>query len=406
MAKPSLNKIERWGGKTSIYLVPRYSNFFAFNSIYSAFLISAGILSSFFISPTAHAANVYTWYGKIGSVNCDDSNARSVSLAIQNGKNDDTICQASDSVGIGYAASAAAAGSVVIGKDSSASSSATDSVSLGRSAKVTGRQGVALGNNAGASAQATALGADVFAVGNSSIALGNDDITASQYQDKLPVQTILDLYAPVINQGYYTQSNFKYTYITEGNYDATANTVTGVDKRIYSPTLAAKLGAIAIGSRTVAGGEVSTALGSLSFALADRSTAVGIRAFVSKDATGGTAIGEQSRVFAKNSVAIGNLTESSNTGTVSYGYKAYAIGQDSIAIGNNVAAATRVTNGSDLIAAYSLSGGSPAEMSSVKTSLTSYFDGDGSGNNIKFATVKDATTYLTMGSTDIKKSTA
>ncbi|WP_413789425.1 ESPR domain-containing protein [Gallibacterium faecale] len=28
------------GGKTSLSLVPRYSNFFAFNSVYSAFLIS------------------------------------------------------------------------------------------------------------------------------------------------------------------------------------------------------------------------------------------------------------------------------------------------------------------------------------------------------------------------------
>lgn len=399
----SEQNIEMGRGKNSISLVPRYSNFFAFNSVYSAFLISAGILSSFFISPTAHASNVYTFWGKIGTVNCNDNSARSVSLAIQNGQHDNTLCQAVESVGIGYAARADASGSVVIGKDSLASSSATNSISLGQSAKVTGRQGIALGNNSGASSQATALGADVFAVGNSSIALGNDDITSATYQDKLPVQTILDLYAPIISQGYYNQEKFKYTYITEGNYDTTTNTVTGADKRIYSPTLAAKLGAIAIGSRTVAGGEVSTALGSLSFALADRSTAVGIRAFVDKNAIGGTAIGEESRVFASQSVAIGNLTEASRDGSMAYGYKAVAAGKGAIAIGSQVAANAYfdTTLSIPLVDAYttlSNSQGTNTDFATFESKLSTALQ-----NGLPLR--KDSNIYLSTSEGEIKRTT-
>lgn len=73
--------------------------------------------------------------------------------------------------------------------------------------------------------------------------------------------------------------------------------VGSTDNRIYSPTYAAGVGAIAIGSRSVGYGNASLAMGTLSFALADRSTAVGVRAFVGLGADGATAIGDSSRVL-------------------------------------------------------------------------------------------------------------
>lgn len=293
-------------------------------------------------------------------------------------------------IAIGQGAQTAQQQSIVIGATAKAITTNRDeasSVVVGFGSKTIGQQGTVLGSTSGASAQSVAVGGDVYAAGKSSIAIGNDDITDKRYQDKLPDGTITDIY-----QGLWSGTT---PFITNTDFDRKYRNANS----IYSPTYAAKLGAIAIGSRTVAGGEVSTALGSLAFALADRSTAVGIRSFVEKNAVGGTSIGEQSRVFAKNSVAIGNLTESSNAGTVSYGYKAYAVGQDSIAIGNNVAAATRVAN-PEIINAYGLDGnGNPISMDAVKDSVTSYFD-------TKFSTQKESTVYLTVGSEEIKKSTA
>lgn len=203
---------------------------------------------------------------------------------------------------------------------------------VGTAATAMGEQATVLGSSSGAKRQATALGNDVFAYGNSSVAIGNDDIIDSRYQDKLPVDTIRNIFGALYgSDGFYTQSEFNSKYINNGS-----------DMRIYSPTYAAKLGAIAIGSRAIAGGEVSTSVGSLSFALADRSTAMGIRTFVAQDAVGGTAIGEQSRVFAPNSIAMGNYTESAAQGSFSYGYNAKAIGQGALAFGYDSAAGAKI----------------------------------------------------------------
>ena len=207
---------------------------------------------------------------------------------------------------------------------------------LGYAATTLAQQATAIGNNAGAKGQATAIGNDVFANGVSSIAIGSDDLTFGDknktYGDKLPAETINSVFADLKNARQYWVGKDK-------TFDQKYNSP---ETREWSPTYAAKLGAIAIGSRAVAGGEVSTSVGSLSFALADRSTAMGIRTFVAQNAVGGTAIGEQSRVFAPNSIAMGNYTESAAQGSFSYGYNAKAIGQGALAFGYDSAAGAKI----------------------------------------------------------------
>ncbi|WP_410683857.1 YadA-like family protein [Avibacterium paragallinarum] len=227
------------------------------------------------------------------------------------------------------------------------------SVVIGENAKSAGNQSVSLGQNAWSKTNSISIGAGTFAEGKSTIAMGADKISGNNYNDQLPAtawngtgtpptNSIWDIFSdlymgrkntntdynasdrdPNKPEAFYTYSDFKTRY---------------VDNPSASPTYAGKLGAIALGSRTIAAGEMSTAVGSLAFALADKSTAMGLRSFVARGAEGGTAIGEESRTFAENSVAIGNKTEASNAGSMAYGYKAKAVGEGAIAIGAEVAA--------------------------------------------------------------------
>lgn len=246
--------------------------------------------------------------------------------------------------------------SVMIGRNAAASGTEKgrqSQVAIGYLANAAGNQAVVTGSYSAAHDQATAIGNDVYAVGRSSIAIGNDDITGggnSAYRDKLPVETIKSIF-----KNLYTDSTEGAKFLEEGGPDNTSDTsafytkyiddgTNTFEQRIFSPTYAGKIGAIAIGSRAVAGGEVSTALGSLSFALADRSTAVGLRSFVADDAVGGTAMGEQSFVFAKNSIAIGNKVESSSAGSFAYGFNAKAVGEGSLAMGYSTLAGAQLNS--------------------------------------------------------------
>ncbi|OBX04581.1 hypothetical protein QV06_06020 [Gallibacterium genomosp. 3] len=407
------------------------SRIFSFSAIYTAILVGG-----FFTTSTPVQA--WEWgYGtsgtRVGFDNlwCGDySDGKSVMLnlngtrsrdcgAISNqsvaiGYNAGTWNGGTDAVAIGYNAFTNTARSIAIGSEAGTDGSGSAQTVVGAQSRGKGTQSTVVGNFSAASAQSVALGSNVFARGEGSIAIGNDDLigtldwtstAAQEYSVKLPngsngtTDVLHNIYADL-----YANSWF---YSDRTKFDASYNTIearTGKDYRIFSPTLAKGRGSIAIGSRTVAAGDVSTAVGSLSFAFAPKSTAIGIRSFVSEDATGGTAIGEKSNVFASNSVAIGNLTEASNSGTVSYGYKAIAVGKDSIAIGNNVAAATSITNGGDIIRAYSTTDeGSPTQIDEVKKAIIAYFDGSGDTKS-KFDTVKEDKVYLTVGSENIKKS--
>ncbi|WP_249963348.1 YadA-like family protein [Histophilus somni] len=209
-------------------------------------------------------------------------------------------------------------------------------------------QATAIGNNVYAAGQGTALGSDVMAAGYSSIAIGNDDI-AKKYQDKLPEKTIKQIYGYDHSTIYVgdtyknimTEEEFKKKYLIYQNDHQR------IDNRIYSPTYSAGIGAIAIGSRSVAYGNASLSIGTLSFALADESTALGVRAFVDTNAEGGVAIGDESRVFAPNSFAIGNKAESTSQGSLSFGSNAKAVGQGSIAIGPSVASNAKLSGDGD-----------------------------------------------------------
>ncbi|MDY4279854.1 MAG: hypothetical protein SOX56_02015, partial [[Pasteurella] mairii] len=220
-------------------------------------------------------------------------------------------------------------------------------IAIGEAAKTKEGMGqaIAIGHLSGANSQSVALGADVFAHGKSSVAIGNDDIDNDQFNDMLPEDTIRAVFKNLINDNsYFTNDLFKQKYLINGSND----------NRKYSPTYAGGLGAIAIGSRTIAAGNLSTSVGALSFALADHSTTLGMRSFVAQSAKGGIAVGQESRVFAANSLAIGNFNEATNNGSMSYGYNARAVGEHSIAIGSMVGAGARFNSeaGSKWLALY------------------------------------------------------
>lgn len=304
------------------------------------------------------------------------------------------------------------------------------SVVIGENAKSVGNQSVSLGQNAWSKTNSISIGTGTFAEGKSTIAIGTDKISGTNYNDKLPAtswdgrtgkapaNSIWDIFSelymgkktngtdydakkndrdPNKLEAFYTYSDFKRRY---------------VDNPSASPTYAAKLGAIALGSRTIAAGEMSTAVGSLAFALADKSTAMGLRSFVAKDAVGGTAIGEESRTFAKDSVAIGNKTEASNAGSMAYGYKAKAVGAGAIAIGAEVAAGAEFD--SSQVGSLLLNRGAYATLKSADKSedtkagdainvFTQFFDKMlTQGSHLTYENI----TYLTTSTGDIKKTLA
>lgn len=204
-------------------------------------------------------------------------------------------------------------------------------IAIGSYAKVLKGQGTVVGANSWANDQAVAIGVDGRAQGYASISICSDDadpkaFTGSPFSDRLPEATIREIYKDMIagDPGW-----FKDKYIKDS---------TGNDRRVWSPNYAKGKASIAIGARTVALGDASTSIGVLSMALAKRSTALGVRSLVSKDAVGGMALGEESRVMSENGLAVGNKTYSSGKGSLAYGYDAKALGANSIAIGHNVGA--------------------------------------------------------------------
>ncbi|THA40403.1 hypothetical protein E5428_09475, partial [Histophilus somni] len=273
------------------------------------------------------------------------------------GAGDKTKATGEGQVAVGYGAQALRDGATAVGYESIVAG--TNGTALGAESKAQGAQATAIGNNVYAVAQGTALGADVMAAGGASIAIGGDDIFENGnkvnygepnlkageggFADRLPETTIKQIYgysgSRASNKVTYSDildwSDFSKKYV---------RTDDGKDHRMYSPTYAAGVGAIAIGSRSVGYGNASLAMGTLSFALADRSTAVGVRAFVGLGADGATAIGDSSRVFAKNSYAIGNAAESTTEGSLSFGSGAKAAGRGSIAIGPNVSSNAELTS--------------------------------------------------------------
>ncbi|MFC0323013.1 YadA-like family protein [Gallibacterium melopsittaci] len=404
-------------------------------------LAGLGVLSAFVISLEAKAGlDIRAAYNAIASLDCSNRELYGVDLAptaTANSINENTGCPTQYSVTIGYGAISQSSGGTAVGYMSE--TNGENSTALGRAARagtvketsrknvsIVARQATAVGYNSlafgnnsvavgtyvGANLNGIVVGNNTYAQGVSSIAIGGADLVSgisnSEFGDKLPNSTIQSLFAPLWNEttGFFSPSSVNNGVGNSSN--GFANLYGGSDdtneRRIKSPTYARGNGAIAIGTRALAGGDVSTALGPLSFALANRSTAVGIRSFVETGAIGGTAIGEQSRVFSSNAVSIGNLTEATNANTVAYGYKAYAVGENSMAIGNQVVAGGSVENGGTFINAY-VNGDNAVNMADndfadVRAAVKNYFIAQ-ENNRL---TRRTGDTYLTIGDLDIKKS--
>ncbi|OBX08720.1 YadA-like family protein [Gallibacterium genomosp. 3] len=327
----------------------------------------------------------------------------------------DSTAAGEQTVAIGYSSIGSGNYSVVIGRE--AKGYGDNSIVIGSKSRAFEGEATVVGVDSGAGSQAVALGANVYAQGYSSIAIGSDDpidnnVTnvKDKYGVKFPKGTLIsiyqDLWTGADGKKFFTDENSFLSSYWDNNPDGTTN-----EKAIWSPTYAKKLGAIAIGTRTIAGGEVSTSIGTLSFALADRSTAMGIKAYVDTAATGGTAIGESSRIFASNSVAIGNKTEATSQGAMAYGYQAYAVGKNSIAIGSQVAASAKfyTANTASLGETYDKLSQSMTSLNGDNASINTnaYKDFDATFDELHKSGlpiwVDDSKTYLTIGKENIKK---
>lgn len=336
-----------WNAK-SIYLNPR-----------------DGDVSSYVVGATY---NVMVGYGsKVDDIN--DTNKEYISYATALGHDTNAGYGA---VAVGSGAKAKGYQSVVIGAGASADRYLTGtkiwsddamarSVVIGAGSSVSmnpyniygsdvknwagGGQGTVVGSSSIATMQATAVGNDVYAIGKSSIAIGNDDTSAYR---NLITQYDFDNYFKKLYTGL-DPSGQKYGYGTNPN----------TDNRIYSPTLAQGTGSIAIGSRSLANDEGATALGTLAFALKRGSTAVGTE--TRAEGAGALAFGNNTYVLADNAIAVGSKTQVRSEGGTAYGYKAYAGNTNSMAIGRDVYANIAVTTDAQVYGTYGLYNLDPAK---------------------------------------------
>ena len=325
-----------------------------------AFLITGGIgfVAPVLLGDSVYAAT-YKWVkiqtetGRTFGDGEQDGETNSVILAPTSG-NDLTVSpnyeispgifnrKAMNSVIIGYGA---------YGNALSTETTPSSFTTIGALAHSYGAQGTAVGSGTIAGIQATAIGNDVYATGDSSIAIGNDDI-ATKYRDQLSLETMKSVYGAGPGKGLFESKEFKSSYSNGENkknlsvldWNRFSSSYLTGDNLIYNPTISRGIGSIAIGSRSIAAKDGSTAIGTLAYAFAEGSTAMGLRAFTSADAVGAVAIGEQSRSFARGSLAVGNRNESTNLGSMSYGYNAKAVGEGSLAFGYNVLANAAITN--------------------------------------------------------------
>ncbi|MFY1027744.1 hypothetical protein ACE4RU_08490, partial [Actinobacillus seminis] len=283
---------------------------------------------------------------------------------------------------------------------------------VGQNAKAREGQATAVGHNSQANGQAVALGADTYAYGVSSIAIGNDDITI-KYKDRLSKGTIQAIYKKLYDKSANGGNSMVEESFFNGKYLNANGGSNKDDNRKFSPTASMGIGSISIGSRAVAYGDGSTALGTLSFALSDGSTTLGLRSYVHTNATSAMALGNESRVYAKNSLAIGTRNEATNEGAMSYGYNAKAVGGSSIAIGYNVGANASIKDVNKLTTRLKANNnGSLTEIANLSnkiTEATKKIKTEGTSQGLKFEEENDVILSLEEDSNgqqnniDIKK---
>ena len=217
---------------------------------------------------------------------------------------------------------------VIIGNDAKAIAD----VNASTAANTMGQQ-VAIGEASVANSQSVALGAQTYATGQASIAIGGDDLGNNDSKTSAGKYTGADAWR---------------------NYAGQPITVEGVttkdasDPAIgFTSTTASGRGSIALGHMGQSTGKASVAIGADSHAEADgaiaagmvsqatgaAAVAVGVGAQAKKDHA--TAIGLKAVASETNSFAAGTNAQASKTGATAVGVDSNALAEHSIAIGSN-----------------------------------------------------------------------
>ncbi|RDE85199.1 YadA-like family protein [Aggregatibacter aphrophilus] len=276
-------------------------------------------------------------------------------------------------VALGNKASASNAGSIAVGSENKAE--ARDGITIGRFASTNGAgnsQSIAIGggNYEGAGANATgdqsiAIGGNTYAKGNSSVAIGGDDVDKSaDTQTKYTNPTSGTETQGTIEQAFtsITGKSFKMSTSSNGQTQQYRNTTAGESS-------------VALGSKAIAG-DIALALGTGAEAAKTNSIAIGTGAVANRDnavAIGGGSTtdkeGTKELSTTINGTALtwagGNKTLKGDI--VSFGSEGYERQLKNVAAGNVSATSTDAINGSQLYAV--------AEIATAGWNITSEADG-------------------------------
>ncbi|WP_109092185.1 YadA-like family protein [Aggregatibacter kilianii] len=288
-------------------------------------------------------------------------------------------------VALGNKAIASHAGSIAVGSENKAE--ARDGITIGRFASTNGAdnsQSIAIGGgnypNAGANAtgdQSIAIGGNTYAKGNSSVAIGGDDVdksakTQTKYTDPTSGRETQDTIEQAFNA--ITGKAFKMSTNSDGRTEQYRNTTTGESS-------------VALGTKAIAG-DIALALGTSAEAAKTNSIAIGTGAIANRD--NAVAIGGGSTTDKQGTIQT-NMTQNGFTlnwaagdktlpgDIVSFGSVGYERQLKNVAAGEVSQTSTDAINGSQLYAV--------AEIATAGWNITSEADG-GTANNPATVNVK------------------
>ena len=284
-------------------------------------------------------------------------------------------------VALGNKAIASNAGSIAVGSENKAE--ARDGITIGRFASTNGAdnsQSIAIGGgnypNAGANAtgdQSIAIGGNTYAKGNSSVAIGGDDVdksakTQTKYTDPTSGTETQDTIEQAFNA--ITGKAFKMSTNSDGRTEQYRNTTTGESS-------------VALGSKAIAG-DIALALGTSAEAAKTNSIAIGTGAVANID--NAVAIGGGSTTDKQGTKQI-SMTQNGFTlnwaagdktlkgDIVSFGSEGYERQLKNVAAGEVSQTSTDAINGSQLYAV--------AEIATAGWNITAEADGGTASNPTK-----------------------
>ena len=288
-------------------------------------------------------------------------------------------------VALGNKAIASHAGSIAVGSENKAE--ARDGITIGRFASTNGAdnsQSIAIGGgnypNAGANAtgdQSIAIGGNTYAKGNSSVAIGGDDVdksakTQTKYTDPTSGTETQDTIEQAFNA--ITGKAFKMSTNSDGRTEQYRNTTTGESS-------------VALGTKAIAG-DIALALGTSAEAAKTNSIAIGTGAIANRD--NAVAIGGGSTTDKQGTIQT-NMTQNGFTlnwaagdktlpgDIVSFGSEGYERQLKNVAAGEVTQTSTDAINGSQLYAV--------AEIATAGWNITAEA-ADGTANNPATVNVK------------------